>query len=89
MAARLARSARQFVNANIFFLITGCLFSAAQKTGGEIITLLMERFARDFNKRVLRNVLKYISLYRDMKKKLKINDSPTINPTSLYRYDHY
>lgn len=29
----------------------------------------MERFARDFNKRVLRNVLKYISLYRDMEKK--------------------
>lgn len=49
----------------------------------------MERFARDFNKRVLRNVSKYISLYHDMKKKLKINDSPTINPTSLYRYDHY
>lgn len=47
----------------------------------------MERFVRDFNKRVLRNVLKYISLYHDMKKKLKINDSPTINPTSLYRYD--
>lgn len=29
----------------------------------------MERFVRDFNKRVLRNILKYISLYRDMKKK--------------------